>query len=143
MNVFGCELTYSDKQRIREYIENEINIRNKGIHSLMQSRSKWKRRYYNLRRKQKEDINAIKNVFTEEDIDRIVAKSKETQRKAEKYDKLIEMLEEEITYKNNVEIGEKRVRRVLFELLYKKEIVAGITLVNAYRKELLTEVEEE
>lgn len=60
----------------------------------MESRGKWKRRYYNLRRKQKEDINAIKNVFTEEEIDRIVAETREMERKAEKYDLLVEKLKE-------------------------------------------------
>ena len=34
--------------------------------------------------------------LTEEDIDRIVAKSKETQRKAEKYDLLVEKLKKDI-----------------------------------------------
>lgn len=58
----------------------------------MQSRKKWKRRYYKLR--QKENINVIKNVFTEEDIDRIVAESREIQRKVEKYDLLVDKLEE-------------------------------------------------
>ena len=41
-------------------------------------------------------MNAIKNVFTKEDIDRIVAETRETQRKAEKYDLLVEKLEEDV-----------------------------------------------
>ena len=45
-------------------------------------------------KKQLEDMNAIKNVFTKEDIDRIVAETREIQRKAEKYDLLIEKLKE-------------------------------------------------
>ena len=88
----------------------------------MQSRRKWKRRYYNLRKKidridsivdrmSIEEIESVDNKdiedlcnecsakvkevgFTKEDIDRIVAETREMGRKAEKYDLLVEKLKE-------------------------------------------------
>lgn len=79
--------------------------------------------------------------FTKEDLDRIVAETREKERKAEKYDLLVEMLEEEIKYEN-VEIDGSKIEKFLFRLLYKNELKTGIWLVNIYRTELLAQVDE-
>ena len=46
----GYEITWTDRKNIREYIEKleqENAALKKGQHSLMESRKKWKNRYYN------------------------------------------------------------------------------------------------
>lgn len=53
----GCEITWTDRKKIKEYIdqqENKVKELGKGQHTLMQSRRKWKNRYYKERRKRKE-----------------------------------------------------------------------------------------
>lgn len=50
----SCEITWNDRKKMREYInqlENKVKELNKGQHTLMQSRRKWKSRYYKEKRK--------------------------------------------------------------------------------------------
>ena len=81
---------------VLQYIE-ELN---KGQHSLMQSRKKWKSRYYksekvDWKRLYNECSNAIKKAgLTKEDTDKIIKETRQIQWKAKKYDELIEKLEE-------------------------------------------------
>lgn len=152
-----------------EQLEKHNKELGKGQYNLIQSRRKWKRRYYNLKQKINKIDNIVNNLsieeiesiankeleklcnecstiakevgFTKEDLDKTVEETREIQRKAEKYDQLVEMLEEEIKYEN-VEINGSKKKKFLFELLCKNELKTGIRLVNAYRTELLAQVDE-
>lgn len=50
----ACDITWTDKKKIREYIEkleSRVKELGKGQHTLMQSRRKWKNRYYKEKRR--------------------------------------------------------------------------------------------
>ncbi len=69
----GCEISYTDRKKIRQYIEqleNKVKQLGKGQHTLMQSRKKWKNRYYNADKKRliKELETALDFARTGDDI---------------------------------------------------------------------------
>lgn len=62
----GCEITWTDKKKIKEYIdqlENKVKELGKGQHTLMQSRRKWKNKYYKERRKRKEADKSVWQIY--------------------------------------------------------------------------------
>lgn len=115
-------------------LEARVKELGKGQHTLMQSRKKWKSRYYKRKRKKaeweqlcEECSKATKKAgFTKEDTDRIIKETREMQWKAQKYDELIDVLEkEEITLpKENIDqLAQIMLDEVKRQLeLYKKHI---------------------
>ena len=62
----ACDITWTDKQLLKRYIdqlEQENKALKKGQASLMASRKKWRYRYYNLKAKNKKDIEGWENVL--------------------------------------------------------------------------------
>lgn len=63
-----CEISYTDRKKMREYIdqlENKVKELGKGQHTLMQSRRKWKNRYYKERKKRKEADKAVGQIYND------------------------------------------------------------------------------
>lgn len=69
-----CEISYTDKKKIREYIEqleNKVTELGKGQQTLIQSRRKWKNRYYKEREKKDKKIDDAINFIQDNCLEEI------------------------------------------------------------------------
>lgn len=123
----------SDSKNILfEYIwqlETKIKELGKGQQSLMQSRRKWKNRYYKMRKKNKELQKSVEQIYDDyQDIGKMYFDLDE------KRQKLIEKLEEDNEKdKHTVQVYEEMYRNATEEF-YKRSYKRTIDMANASRE---------
>ena len=85
----------------RDELKNKVRERNKGINSLIQSRKKWKKRYYKMKNKNKDLQKSVEQIYYDyQDIGKMAFDYSD---KIEQQEKIIDLMAEAI---NNYDIDE-------------------------------------